>query len=324
MMNLLNDTALSKRPANFFGDVYPSYDHDELVRIFGINPDDKVLDIGGGHKPLKRADYYVDFDLTDGIHRDGQGIPAELKDRYIVADVHKLPFSDKSVDFVYCSHVLEHVSDPAMACKEIIRVGKRGFIETPRKWVELCAGHPSHQWLIDAMEGTIVFEKRNFIESPYLNSLLISVWNSKKLEELALKRFLNISCLQFYWEDEFSFRVIDDGTGGFDYSNPYHAALSHFYFARNILLLDAPPGHGIFHAEKSAALCPDIDLFRVLCAVYALILNDSELWSKAGKILREKNIIHGKDTLLLKLGFKENLIKKLTKIVEENDPAQKD
>jgi len=314
---------LNKRPSNFFGEIYPSYDHNEMVKIFGIVPGDKVLDIGGGHKPFSRADYYVDFDLTEGIHRDGQSIPPEVKDRCITADIHQLPFRDKSMDFIYCSHVLEHVSDPARACKEIVRVGRRGYIETPRKWVELCAGHPSHQWLIDVMEGSLVFEKRKFIESPYLNSLLISVWNSMKLEEHALRRYLNVSCLQFYWEEEFSFRVIGYGNGNFDYSNPYHAALSHFYFARNILLFDAPPEHGIFHAVKSATLCPHIEVFGILCAAYALLLNDRELWSRWRKTLYEKNILSGKDTLFLSIGLKKSILKKLVKMVEDNDPAEK-
>jgi len=38
-----------------------------------------------------------------------------------------MPFPDKSFDFVYCAHVLEHVDDPIRACREIMRVGKRGI-----------------------------------------------------------------------------------------------------------------------------------------------------------------------------------------------------
>lgn len=322
-MNLSNDTAFKKKPSNFFGELYPSYDHNELINIFGILPDDKVLDIGSGHNPFSRANYFVDFDLIDDVHRHGQRIPSELKDRYMAADIHQLPFKDKSIDFVFCSHILEHVSDPSTACQEIMRVGKRGYIETPRKWTEFFAGYPSHQWLIDVTAEELIFKRRQFIESPYLNCLFFAVWKSKKLEEHALRLFLNISCVQFYWEEEFKFRVIDNNANRFDYSNPYHAAMSHFYFAKNILTFDAPPEHGIFHAEKSVMLCPDVEIFWILCAAYALILNNKELWSKTSKFLHDKHIINRRDIFFLKLGFKKAVIKKLIRILEENDPAEK-
>lgn len=311
-----SDSAIDKQSLNFFGAVYPSYDHRELAEVFKINPEDKVLDIGGGHNPFRRADCIVDFDLEDGAHRDGQAIPQELKGRYIKADIHGLPFEKKSFDFVFCSHVLEHVKDPSNACKEIMRVGKRGYIEAPRKWIEIVAGYPSHQWLIDVIEGELIFEKRQFIESPYLNALLHSVWKNKKLEEYALRLFLNMSCVQFCWEGEFRFRIINSGCNGFDYSNPTHAALSHFCFARNILLLEAPLEHGIFHAEKAAMLCPDVDVFRSLCAIYSLLLNNRELWLKSCNFLQKRNIINSTDIFMVKLGLKKDIIKKLTQMVE--------
>lgn len=43
----------------------------------------------------------------------------------VLADVHGLPFRDRSFDFVYCCHELEHVSNPIQASREIVRVGKR-------------------------------------------------------------------------------------------------------------------------------------------------------------------------------------------------------
>lgn len=45
--------------------------------------------------------------------------------------VEQMPFKDKEFDFVYCSHVLEHVVDPIRACRELMRVARRGYIETP-------------------------------------------------------------------------------------------------------------------------------------------------------------------------------------------------
>jgi len=314
--------ALKEKPFNFFGELFPSHDHNQLIEIFGILPTDKVLDVGGGHNPFSRANYIVDYDLAGGVHRDGHNIPEELVERYIEADIHQLPFEDKSMDFVFCSHVLEHVLDPETACREIIRVGKRGYIETPRKWSEFFAGYPSHRWLIDVIDGGLVFERRKFIESPFLNFALPSVWKSKKLEERALKSFRNISHIQFYWEESFQSRVINSGINDFDYSKPYHAALAHFYFARNILFFDAPPKHGIFHAENTVKLCPYVELFWVLCALYALLSDSAELWSKSHRFLQSKKIISARDVFSVKFGFKKSLINRLMRILEENDPPR--
>lgn len=44
----------------------------------------------------------------------------------VQADLRKLPFDDKSFDFVYASHVLEHVDDDRRALAEIVRVLRPG------------------------------------------------------------------------------------------------------------------------------------------------------------------------------------------------------
>ncbi len=318
----MKSVSQEKRYTNFFGTVFPTYDHDAIARIFGIEPSARVLDVGGGHNPFVSANYIVDTDMTHGIHRDGQVIYEAKRGRYIKADIHSLPFPDKSMDFVFCSHVLEHVSDPERACKEIIRVGKRGFIETPRKWVEFFAGYPSHRWLIDLVDGVIIFERRCFIDSPFLNFALPPVWNSTELQERALKKYRNISHVQLSWEGAFKYRVIDHG-GGFDYSNPYHAALAHFFFARNILRFSARPDYGVFHAEHAAILFPEVDLFQVLCAVYALLLRNDVLWHRSSEFLRGRGIVSGTDMVLARVGLRNKTAKRLLRIVDEQEPPEK-
>lgn len=293
---------MTENQENFYGKVYPNYDHQQLIAAFGINSSDKVLDVGGGHNPFLRADFIIDSDITDGLHRDGQKIPEELKHKFIAADIHDLPFEDKSIDFIYCSHVLEHVLDPARACSELIRVGKRGFIETPRKCSELFAGYPSHQWLIDTIEGELVFERRQFIESPYFNSMLHAVWRSKKLERNALRTFLNVSCVQFPWQDTFAFRVVRTERNAFDYMNAEHAGLSHFCFAKNILLFDAPPEQGVFHAKKAAELLPGHEACQVLLAGYALVLGDTQLREKTEGVIARLGLLSRSNLLLSKCG----------------------
>jgi SAM-dependent methyltransferase len=51
-----------------------------------------------------------------------------------------LPFADKSVDFIYCRHVLEDLHNPLHVCQEMSRVAKAGYIETPSPIAEVCYG----------------------------------------------------------------------------------------------------------------------------------------------------------------------------------------
>ena len=49
-------------------------------------------------------------------------------------DIHQIPFDDNSFDVVFCNHVLEHVKDDLLACREINRVLKPdgwGIVQSP-------------------------------------------------------------------------------------------------------------------------------------------------------------------------------------------------
>jgi len=96
---------------------------------FDIAPRERVLDVGSGGYPFPHATVLVDaFPKTTTLR--GEPLVTAGKP-FVVATVEDLPFRDGSFDFVYCAHLLEEVEDPLKACKEIMRVGKRGFIECP-------------------------------------------------------------------------------------------------------------------------------------------------------------------------------------------------
>jgi hypothetical protein len=89
----------------------------------------RVLEIGPGHAPFRRATHFVDF-LQHG------DLPVTLCD--LTSD--PLPFHDKFFDFVYCRHVVEDMYNPFPMLREISRVGRAGYIETPSPAVEMCRG----------------------------------------------------------------------------------------------------------------------------------------------------------------------------------------
>ena len=97
-----------------------------------IPADASVLDVGRGTAPFPRADLSVDWRKPGGI--------ADSKFRQVDIQRDRLPFGDKSFDFVYCRHVLEDLYDPFSVCTEMSRVGRAGYIETPSPLAEVCRG----------------------------------------------------------------------------------------------------------------------------------------------------------------------------------------
>lgn len=126
---------------------------------FNIKKGDKVLDVGCGGYPFPLANIYADLYTGKTIHRTEKLQKVAGKD-VIVCDVEKMPFKDKEIDYVYCSHVLEHVNDPAKACDEIMRVGKRGYIETPTKTSDIMLNFlrlKQHKWFVVTSGNTLFF-----------------------------------------------------------------------------------------------------------------------------------------------------------------------
>jgi len=126
---------------------------------FKLQEGEKVLDIGSGGFPFPSATHLADLHPSGTSHRfeplRKTGIPLQ------VCDIAKLPYRNKAFDFVYCSHVLEHVASPARACEEIMRVGRRGYIETPTRLSDIMFNYirlkNHHLWHVNCVGGTLIF-----------------------------------------------------------------------------------------------------------------------------------------------------------------------
>jgi hypothetical protein len=166
-----------------------------LAYVAGLIKDGaKVLEIGPGAIPFSKATHFVD-------RFPGIDLP-----NYFVADVahDPLPFTPKEFDFVYCRHVVEDLSDPYNLLKEMSRVGKAGYVETPSPLCELTAdvdgmvdsywrGYIHHRSVVWAQEGVLHYVQKNpiiehvdFDGSAILESEPFA-WNTYLLWEHELK-----------------------------------------------------------------------------------------------------------------------------------------
>lgn len=112
-----------------------------------------ILDAGCGCYPLIHSHVVADCTLH---HIEDPAERVRLRGRYVVCDLHRLPFRDQSFAFVHCSNVLEHVANPERAYAELRRVGRHGFAECPNALRENWLIHPAdHLWIIRWRKGAI-------------------------------------------------------------------------------------------------------------------------------------------------------------------------
>jgi ubiquinone/menaquinone biosynthesis C-methylase UbiE len=82
-----------------------------------------MLDVGCAGRP--RGDVNVDLFLEPRRCRyKGRIIPQKVEN-FVLADALRLPFRDDCFDEVFSGHTIEHMDDPNLFLKELIRVSKK-------------------------------------------------------------------------------------------------------------------------------------------------------------------------------------------------------
>jgi SAM-dependent methyltransferase len=178
---------------------------------FDIQPGDRVLDIGSGGYPFFHASVLVDRFPKASPHRYEplvrQGKPL------VVADIDRLPFEDKCFDFVYCSHLLEHVDHPVQACAEIMRVGRRGYIETPTMGKDVLFAWTAgvrHKWHVVSRGRHLCFFEYSVrelvgIRSSAWRDLIFDKWEHPL--QVAFSENQDVFNVMFPWCDSFAIFV---------------------------------------------------------------------------------------------------------------------
>lgn len=75
-----------------------------------------------------------------------RGLPGP--DRVVYGDAMNLDFQDGVFGCAFASHVLEHVSDPEIALREMLRVADYAVVIVPKWWAPHTWLHPGHRWFI--------------------------------------------------------------------------------------------------------------------------------------------------------------------------------
>jgi len=165
-----------------------------------------VLDVGSGGTPYPRSDVLLDR-LTGSEHRCGDSM---MIDRPTVfGDAQRMPFKNKAFDFIVASHILEHMSEPEKFLKELQRVGKAGYIETPNAIFERFQPYDIHCLEVMSVDGVLhIHKKRQPVEDSFLGGLGF-LDNDSKWKRFFFER-IDMFHVRFFWDTDIEYKIHND------------------------------------------------------------------------------------------------------------------
>jgi uncharacterized protein YbaR (Trm112 family) len=171
-----------------------------------VNPNALVLEVGAGGNPYPRANVLIDR-YEQGIERIE---PFLVKDRpFVLGFAEKLPFKTKSFDFIITSHILEHSPDPESFLREMMRVGKAGYIETPDAFFERINPFMYHR-----LEVSNIGSKLRLFKKPsWRHDGFIVDEYERQLKTRQFIKFVSSHpwpfYMRFYWKDQIEYEIVN-------------------------------------------------------------------------------------------------------------------
>ena len=168
-----------------------------------------VLEVGSGGNPYARANVLLDaYEST----RERHWVPLKADRPLVLGFVEKLPFKDRSFDFVIASHVLEHSAQPEQFLAVLQRVAKAGYIEVPDAFMERINPYTDHRLEITCRDDKLIIRKKpgQIVET-----------ETVELYEHRVKPFLTRELIpkrpfafhvRYYWNENIDFSVVNPDT----------------------------------------------------------------------------------------------------------------
>ena len=126
----------------------------------------------------------------------------------ILGLVEDLPFKDKAFDLVIALHVLEHTDNPDKFLKELMRVGKAGYIETPNGWFEEICTFTYHRLEVSNDKGVLLINKKSNWKSESISFFWEKINSNKKFMHF-LRMNPEFYNMRYYWSDKINFKILN-------------------------------------------------------------------------------------------------------------------
>lgn len=193
--------------------VINTWEHQNENLNWDFEPSAKILDIGSGGNPFSKATHLADKYTGTTTHRVEE-LARDHRPFYEV-DIERLPFGDNEFEFIFCSHVLEHLDNPGLAMREMIRVGNSGYIEVPTRLSDIIFNFTwlenHHKWHACILDNTVILVEWTEAERIKYNHNFFNAIHSQY--ENSMQKFFEENRSTFFqsleWKDAFDFIVID-------------------------------------------------------------------------------------------------------------------
>ena len=170
---------------------------EHVLKILDKNHNNwNILDIGCNIAPVEYAQTVADIQDFSDFYK-------EKNKKFILIQNKILPFKDNEFDFVYASHVIEHVDDVSFFINELKRISKQGYIELPSlledNLVLSANSTEDHKWIFkfDDVEKVLLVEKKKELIEPFITHGV--------LFETLRKNFRSSLVLELLWENEINY-----------------------------------------------------------------------------------------------------------------------
>ena len=181
-----------------------------------VNKEALVLEVGSGGSPYFRSNVLIDaYEST----RERHWAPLITDRPSVLGFGESLPFKDKAFDFVIASHVLEHSSNPELFLKELQRVAKAGYIETPDAFMERLNPYWDHRSEVTLRENQLRIRKK---EGWIVDSYLANLYEVKAKKVIAEDTIPNNPFefhTRYFWQDKIDY-IIENSSVSADWEAP--------------------------------------------------------------------------------------------------------
>ena len=159
-----------------------------------------ILDIGCSVDAIEFAQTAADIQNLENFYQN-------KNKKFVIIKDKDLPFKDNEFDFVFASHVIEHVEDVAYFIKEIQRISKKGYIELPSMLEDNIIlsdnNIKDHKWFFqfDDVNNILLAEPKKQLIEPFITFGVL--FGSLR------KNFRSSLVIELYWENEINYKFLN-------------------------------------------------------------------------------------------------------------------